>query len=107
MRGSRGEIDDRSVQLAGSRASIAQLVEQQTLNLLVLGSSPSGGTKSSTMPRTGRALGPFCIRAKVAELADTLDLGSSGPKPCGFESRLSPQSSRKSIRRSSANASEL
>jgi hypothetical protein len=29
--------------------------------------------------------------AKVAELADALDLGSSGPKPCGFESRLSHQ----------------
>src|SRR5438105_12041008 len=41
------------------------------------------------MPRTGRALGPFCVSAKVAELADALDLGSSGPKPCGFESHLS------------------
>src|SRR3954454_13812621 len=102
MRGSRGEIDDRRVQLAESQASIAQLVEQQTLNLLVLGSSPSVGTKSSTMPRTGRALGPFCIRAKVAELADALDLGSSGPKPFGIDSRLSHQTSRKSIRRSSA-----
>lgn len=27
--------------------------------------------------------------AKVAELADALDLGSSGQSPCGFESHLS------------------
>ena len=31
----------------------------------------------------------FVFRAKVAELVDALDLGSSGPKPWGFESPLS------------------
>lgn len=29
------------------------------------------------------------LLAKVAELADALDLGSSGQSPCGFESHLS------------------
>ena len=33
--------------LDGKFASVAQLVEQRTLNPLVLGSSPSGGTQQS------------------------------------------------------------
>ena len=36
-------------------------------------------------------LDPLFALAKVAELADALDLGSSGPKPWGFESPLSHQ----------------
>ncbi len=39
----RGRLDDLILQFA----SVAQLVEQLTLNQLVLGSSPSRGTTSS------------------------------------------------------------
>ena len=46
-------------------ASVAQLVEQLTLNQLVVGSIPT----RPTIPSRG---------AKVAELVDALDLGSSG-----------------------------
>lgn len=42
---------------------LAQLAEQQTLNLQVLGSIPRQPTKK--------------LRASMAELADALDLGSS------------------------------
>lgn len=53
---------------------LAQQVEQRTLNPWVAGSSPVRPTK---------------MGAKVAELADALDLGSSGLNPCGFKSRPS------------------
>ena len=50
---------------------LAQLVEQETLNLLVLGSSP----RRPTTFFPGESFDP---RANVAELVDALDLGSSG-----------------------------
>ena len=57
-------------------ASVAQLVEQQTENLRVGGSIPPRGTIL------------FVEFAKVAELADALDSGSSGKSPMGV--RLPP-----------------
>ena len=56
---------------------LAQLVEQETLNLLVVGSNPTRPTISAT-----QASGSGGI-AKVAELADALDLGSSGATRAG------------------------
>jgi hypothetical protein len=73
------------------------LVEQWTLNPLVPGSSPGGGTKFVVFPEDRVAVlflrldCPQHPWAKVAELADALVLGASGPKPCGFESHLSHQ----------------
>ena len=50
---------------SGKFGPLAQLVEQLTLNQLVVGSIPT----RPTIPALG---------AKVAELVDALDLGSSG-----------------------------
>ena len=56
---------------------LAQLVEQETLNLLVLGSSPRRPTTfPARMMRENPTFHP--AQAKVAELVDALDLGSSG-----------------------------
>ena len=52
---------------------LAQLAEQQTLNLWVLGSIP----RRLTTPHPWRPKLPHCCGAKVAELVDALDLGSS------------------------------
>ena len=62
---------------AHKHGPLAQLVEQETLNLLVLGSSPRRPTIFYRDPiREPRSRKP--CRAKVAELVDALDLGSSG-----------------------------
>ena len=65
------------VTIESPRGPLAQLVEQETLNLLVLGSSPR---RPTTFPaRTMRENPTFHpAQAKVAELVDALDLGSSG-----------------------------
>ena len=60
---------------------LAQLVEQETLNLLVLGSSPRRPTTFSRRPECALRDNPILwkpARANVAELVDALDLGSSG-----------------------------
>ncbi len=59
----------------GGYGPLAQLAEQLTLNQWVAGSTPARPTIES---------------ARVAELADALDLGSSG-LPWGFNSPLSHQ----------------
>ena len=69
-RAARDAVFDRS-------GPLAQLVEQETLNLLVVGSNPTRPTISAT-----QASGSGGI-AKVAELADALDLGSSGATRAG------------------------
>ena len=56
---------------------LAQSVEHLTFNQVVRGSNPRCFTRTS--------LGLFFIYADVAELADALDLGSSG-RPCRFDS---------------------
>ena len=60
---------------------LAQLAEQQTLNLWVLGSIP----RRLTTPHPWRPKLPHCYGAKVAELVDALDLGS-GPERGGGSS---------------------
>ena len=57
--------------------ALAQSVEHLTFNQVVRGSNPRCFTRTS--------LGLFFIYADVAELADALDLGSSG-RPCRFDS---------------------
>ena len=63
---------------------VAQVVEHLTFNQVVRGSNPRTLTKKGI-----RMLVPFDIiymdYADVAELADALDLGSSG-RPCRFDS---------------------
>ena len=71
---------------------LAQLVEQLTLNQWVEGSNPSGPT-TFLVCMMFQEHGQSGITARVAELADALDLGSSG-KPWGFESPLSHHSSK-------------
>ena len=60
----------RSVLAVAAGGPLAQLAEHQTLNLRVRGSIP-------------RRLTKFVAGAKVAELADALDLGSSGETHAG------------------------
>ena len=62
------------------RGPLAQLAEQQTLNLRVRGSIPWRLTNSD-LP-AGGGCGQQAS-AKVAELADALDLGSSGETRAG------------------------
>src|ERR1035437_7053431 len=66
---------------------LAQLVEQETLNLLVVGSTP---TRPTIFPcAQARRFHAPVVRAKmpmwakVAELVDALDLGSSGDNRAG------------------------
>ena len=56
---------------------VAQQVEHLTFNQGAAGSNPARGTRAEG--------------ARVAELADALDLESSGLCPCGFKSHLSHQ----------------
>ena len=64
------------------RGPLAQLVEQLTLNQRVEGSNPSRLTN-------------FPLRAKVAELADALDLGSSPGDGVGVQvPPFAPETSR-------------
>ena len=67
----------RALRFSKTSGPLAQLVEQETLNLLVLGSSPRRPT-TSFVPRPRAAQKSRCAHAKVAELVDALDLGSSG-----------------------------
>ena len=68
---------------------LAQLAEQQTLNLRVLGSIPRRLTISPNLPLLLIREGSL---AKVAELVYALDLGSSPERSgWGFESPLSHQ----------------
>ena len=64
-------------ELQYSYGALAQSVEHLTFNQVVRGSNPRCFTRTS--------LGLFFIYADVAELADALDLGSSG-RPCRFDS---------------------
>ena len=68
----------------GGYGLLAQVVEHLTFNQVVRGSNPRTLTKKGI-----RMLVPFDIiymdYADVAELADALDLGSSG-RPCRFDS---------------------
>ena len=71
---------------------LAQLAEQQTLNLRVLGSIPRRLTISPNLPLLLTREGSL---AKVAELVYALDLGSSPERSgWGFESPLSHQTKR-------------
>ena len=71
---------------------LAQLAEQQTLNLRVLGSIPRRLTISPNLPLLLIREGSL---AKVAELVYALDLGSSPERSgWGFESPLSHQTMR-------------
>src|SRR6185295_9965061 len=77
------------------KGPLAQLAEQQTLNLRVEGSIPSRLT-NPPIPNPSLSFGG--LTAKVAELVYALDLGSSPEKSgWGFESPLSH--SRRGIRR--------
>ena len=68
---------------------LAQLAEQQTLNLRVEGSIPS---RLTTSPKLPILLSQEVSLAKVAELVYALDLGSSPERSgWGFESPLSHQ----------------
>ena len=61
--------------------ALAQSVEHLTFNQVVRGSNPRCLTKTYIRDYVGL----FHSNADVAELADALDLGSSG-KPCRFDS---------------------
>ena len=75
---------------------LAQLVEQQTLNLRVLGSIPRRLTTSPNLPSL---LAQEVSLAKVAELVYALDLGSSPERSgWGFESPLSHQDHEANLR---------
>ena len=56
---------------------LAQLAEQQTLNLRVRGSIPWRLTSLSALTRDSPFRSVLKLDAKVAELVDALDLGSS------------------------------
>ncbi len=56
---------------------LAQLGEQQTLNLRVEGSIPSRLTKADQIERVDHLFDLCIITARVVKLVDTLDLGSS------------------------------
>jgi hypothetical protein len=62
---------------------LAQLVEQQTLNLWVEGSIPSWLKEKSRLrifsTLDTRSASDIAVRARVVELADTPDLGSGAP----------------------------
>src|SRR5215813_2454076 len=74
---------------------LAQLAEQQTLNLRVLGSIPRRLTISPNIPLLLIREGSL---AKVAELVYALDLGSSPERSgWGFESPLSHQMMRTTL----------
>ena len=81
---------DRVVIVPVGPGPLAQLVEQQTLNLRVRGSIP---WRLTIFPPRNHTLPPQeagGLAAKVAELVYALDLGSSPGKPgWGFESPLS------------------
>ena len=66
------------VTIVDSCGPLAQLVEQETLNLLVLGSSPRRPTIFQRDRVGASARSRKACQAKVAELVDALDLGSSG-----------------------------
>ena len=59
---------------------LAQLVEQQTLNLQVQGSSP---WRPTSLYRLGFAFGLDLFYARVAKLVDALALGASPRKRIG------------------------
>ena len=70
--------------LVFSYGPIAQLAEHRTLNPLVGGSIPPGPTLFLPPPFRRVAVGfpgptaPLSLQARMAELVDALDLGSSG-----------------------------
>ena len=78
-------FDNRTAIVPDGQGPLAQLVEQQTLNLRVRGSIPWRLTSGSSgrpqafqlPPRWVPRAAPGGVRAKVAELAYALDLGSS------------------------------
>jgi hypothetical protein len=100
---------------------LAQLVEQQTLNLLVLGSSPRRPTtfppgrprhapmapsrtrEKGSDSRAAREIIAALNQAKVAELVDALDLGSSGAtresSSLSFRTTIGPARGRNPVAR--------
>jgi hypothetical protein len=80
-----------------SNGPLAQLAEQQTLNLRVGGSIPPRLTTSLNLPSL---LAQEVSLAKVAELVYALDLGSSPERSgWGFESPLSHQNHEAHMKR--------